>query len=173
VSGIANEDMCYHYRPDIIVPLEAVELGNGLGAAAAALTNVPDLDAALAAGVDVLGRIRDRHGADHLTVSERVYLARVTRYPGCRESIGRERHRLHLTFARYVETIRTATGKEHTHTRDAQSVYTRYQMVEDEGERAKELTACRQEEHRVVQAVPSYWHEDRRAAEEAVWRGSR
>jgi len=165
--------MCYHYRPDIIVPLEAVELGNGLGAATAALTNVPDLDATLAAGIDVLGRIRDRHGADHLAVSERVYLARVTRYPGCRESIGRERHRLHLTFARYVETICTASRKNTTRTRVIREACAMPADIDEQTERTEQLTACRRAEHRVVQAVPSYWHEGRRAAEEVVWRDSR
>lgn len=100
------------HRPDVVVPLQAIELGDGFRAAATALTDVPHLDAALAAGVNVLGRIRNCHGADHLAVRERVYLTRVTRYSWADEGVLRERNWLHLPFAGHVKAVRTATRKE-------------------------------------------------------------
>lgn len=112
MSRIANEDTCYHHRPDVVVPLQAIELGDGFRAAATTLADVPNLDAALAAGVNVFSGIRNCHGADHLAVCERVYLTCVTRYAGADKSVLRERHRLHLPFTRHVKTVRTATKKE-------------------------------------------------------------
>lgn len=66
--------------PDVIVALQTVQLRNWFHAGAAdALADVPDFDATLAAGVNVFGRIRDRNGAHHLTVSQGINLACVTR----------------------------------------------------------------------------------------------
>lgn len=83
---MCHEYECRHvlHRPDVVVPLQAIELGDRLGTAATTLANVPYLDAALAAGINVLGRIRDRHCANHLAVGESVYLTCVTRYPRSR-----------------------------------------------------------------------------------------
>lgn len=91
--------------------MEAIELGNRLRAAAPTLTYVPDLDAPFATGVNVFGRIRDRHRADHFAVSESIYLARVSGYSrGC-ESVGWKRYRLHLSVAQYVEAVGSASER--------------------------------------------------------------
>lgn len=101
-----------HHWPDVVVPLQAIELGDWLRATATALTDVPHLHAALATGINILGWIRDCHGADHLAVSERVYLTRMTRYARANKCVLRKWHRLHLTFARHVKTVRTAMKKK-------------------------------------------------------------
>lgn len=65
--------------PNIIVTLQTVQLRNRFHAGTAdTLADVPNLDATLAASIDVLGRIRDCDCADHLAMSQSVNLARVT-----------------------------------------------------------------------------------------------
>ena len=89
--------------------MEAVELGHGLGAARATLPYIPNLDASLAAGVHIFGRIRDRDSAHDLPVAEGINLPRMARYPLSAERIRWEGHRLHLALARHVETVRAET----------------------------------------------------------------
>lgn len=79
---------------------QAIQLTNGR---LARLADVPHLDAALAAGVDVLGGRRYGDRADHLTVRQRRHLARVARDAGAHERVGGEGHRLHLPLRGHVE----------------------------------------------------------------------
>ena len=101
-----------NHRPDVVVRLQTVELGDGLGASCARLTNVPDLDASLAAGVHIFGRIGDRDSAHDLPVAEGINLPRMTRYPLSAERIRWEGHRLHLALARHVEAVRAETSRK-------------------------------------------------------------
>lgn len=89
-------------------PHQAVQLGDG--ALAARLADVPDLDAALAAGVDVARGVADGDGAHHLAVAQRVDLPRVPRDARPRQRVVRERHRLHLPVRAHVERVRPARG---------------------------------------------------------------
>lgn len=92
------------------LPHQAVQLGDG--ALAAGLADVPDLDAALAAGVDVARGVADGDGAHHLAVAQRVDLPRVPRDAGPRQRVVRERHRLHLPVRAHVERVGPARGGE-------------------------------------------------------------
>lgn len=83
----------------------------GHGALAARLTDVPDFDAALAAGVDVTRGIADGHRAHHLAVVQRVDLTGVARDAGSDQGVGREGHGLHLTVGADVEGVRTGGEK--------------------------------------------------------------
>lgn len=80
---------------------QAVKLRDG--ALATRLADVPDLHAALAAGVDVARWVADGDGAHHLAVAQRVDLPGVARDPGANESIRGEGHRLHLPVRAHVE----------------------------------------------------------------------
>ena len=73
---------------------EAVKLRDG--ALVAGLTNVPDFDAALAARVDVLGRVGNGDGAHHLAMAQCVDLTCVARDPRPQKGVRWERHRLQL-----------------------------------------------------------------------------
>lgn len=68
------------FLPNVIVTLQTVQLRNWFHAGTAdTLADIPNLDATFTSGVNVLGRIRDRDGADHLAVSQGINLTRVTR----------------------------------------------------------------------------------------------
>lgn len=117
-SGCGPEDSREHIPGDsrdtsqgtaAPAPHQAVQLGDG--ALAAGLADVPDLDAALAAGVDVARGVADGDGAHHLAVAQRVDLPRVPRDARPRQRIVRERHRLHLPIRADVERVRPA-GRE-------------------------------------------------------------
>lgn len=85
---------------------QAVELGHW--ALAPWLADVPDLDAALAAGVDVAGGVADGDGAHHLPVAQGIDLASVARDPRAYQRVWREGHRLHLTICANVKRISSA-----------------------------------------------------------------
>ncbi|TNN44180.1 hypothetical protein EYF80_045625 [Liparis tanakae] len=84
-------------------PTQAVELGHR--ALAAGLADVPDLDTALAAGVDVARGVADGHGAHHFPVAQRVDLASVTRDARANQCVRREGHRLHLTIGAHPVAV--------------------------------------------------------------------
>ena len=78
---------------NVAVPRQAVQLVGGLwlvGGPHSVRHNVPDFDAALAAGVDVLGRVADGHGADHVAVRQFGNLLQVTRHAGLIGHAGRK-----------------------------------------------------------------------------------
>jgi len=88
------------FSPNVIVTLQTVQLRNWFHAGAAdTLADIPNLDATLAAGVDVLGRIRDRNGADHLAVCQGINLTCVTRDTRSCQSIQGEWYGLQLALA--------------------------------------------------------------------------
>lgn len=82
---------------------QTVQLGHR--ALAAWLADVPDLDAALAAGVDVTRGVADGDGAHHLPVAQRVDLAGVARDARAHQRVRREGHGLHLAVRAHVERI--------------------------------------------------------------------
>lgn len=87
-------------------PYQAVQLGDG--ALAARLADVPDLHAALAAGVDVPGGVADGDGAHHLTVAQRVDLPGVPGDAGTRQRVVGEGDWLHLPIGTDVEGVGSA-----------------------------------------------------------------
>lgn len=95
---------CRSYQPDVVVALQTIQLRDWFRVRQ---SDVPDFDATLTAGINVLGRIRDRYRADYFAVIESVNLTRVARYAWADESILRERRRLHLTVEDMV-AIRAA-----------------------------------------------------------------
>lgn len=87
-------------------PYQTVELGHG--ALAAWLADVPDLDTALAAGVDVACGVADGDRAHHLPVAKRVDLASVAWDARAYQCIWRKGHGLHLTVRAHVKRISSA-----------------------------------------------------------------
>lgn len=85
---------------------QAVELGHW--ALAARLADVPDLDTALAAGVDVTCGVADGDSAHHFPVAQCVDLASMAWDARAYQCIWREGHGLHLTICTYVKRIRSA-----------------------------------------------------------------
>lgn len=75
------------------------------GTLAARLTDVPDLHAALAAGVNVPRGVADGYSAYHLTVAECVDLSSMTGYAWPNQSIWRKRNWLHLAVRADVEGV--------------------------------------------------------------------
>ena len=102
-------------------PYQAVQLRNG--ALAARLADVPDLDAALAAGVDVARGVANGDGAHHLTVVQRVDLAGVARDPRANQSVRGKGHRLHLPVRTDVEGVRTGERDEQGTQRERENFY--------------------------------------------------
>jgi len=91
-------------------PYQAIQLGDG--ALAARLADVPDLHAALAAGVDVPGGVADGDGAHHLAVAQRVDLPGVPRDAGTGQGVVGKGHRLHLPVGADVEGVGSARGRQ-------------------------------------------------------------
>lgn len=91
---------------------QAVQLGHWT--LAARLADVPDLDATLAASVDVPRGVADGDGADHFPVAQRVDLASVARDARAYQCIRWEGHWLHLSVRTHVKRISSAkdTGTE-------------------------------------------------------------
>lgn len=87
---------------------QAIELRDRLGVG---LTDVPHLDAPLAAGVDELGRIGDGHGAHHLTMGQGVDLAGMARDSGRVEGIGRKGDRIDLALAVHMKRVGRFTAR--------------------------------------------------------------
>lgn len=87
---------------------QAIQLRDGV--LVSRLGDVPRLDATLAAGVDVLGGVRDRYGAYHFAVVEGANLAGVPRNPRSYQGVLRKGHRLHLALGVHVKGIGTAKG---------------------------------------------------------------
>lgn len=88
---------------------QAVELADGrLGTG---LRNVPHLDAALAAGVHVLGGVRNGHSAHHFAVGECVDLACAPWNAGRIERVLRKRYRLQSALAVDVKGVGTEKNK--------------------------------------------------------------
>ena len=85
---------------------QAVQLGDGT--LAARLADVRDLDAAIAASVDVTRGVADCDGADHLPVGQRVDLASVARDARAYQRIRREGHWLHLSIRTHMKRIGSA-----------------------------------------------------------------
>lgn len=85
---------------------QAVQLG--YWTLAARLADVPDLDATLAASVDMTGGVADGDGADHFPVAQRVDLASVARDARAYQCIRREGHWLHLSVCTHVKRISSA-----------------------------------------------------------------
>lgn len=76
------------------------------------MTDVPDLHAAFAAGVDVARGVADGHRTHHLAVVQRVDLAGVARDARANQGVGREGNRLHLTVGADVEGVGAGGGEE-------------------------------------------------------------
>lgn len=69
------------------------------------MTDVPHLDAALAAGVDVTRRVTDGDRAHHLSVAEGIDLSCVARDAGADQRVRGKRHRLHLSIGAHVKGV--------------------------------------------------------------------
>lgn len=82
----------------------------GHGALAAGLADVPDLDAALAAGVDVTRGVAYGDGTHHFSVAQRVDLTGVAWNTRAYQGIGREGHGLHLAVCADVEGVGSETN---------------------------------------------------------------
>lgn len=93
-----------------MAPYQAVQLGHG--ALAARLADVPDLDAALAAGVDVARGVADGDGAHHLAVAQRVDLAGVAWDARAYESVRGKGHWLHLAVGAHMKGVGTTVGRK-------------------------------------------------------------
>lgn len=89
---------------------EAVQLGNR--SLVARVTDVPHLDAALAAGVDMTRRVTDGDSTHHLPVAEGIDLSCVARDARADQCIRRKRHRLHLSISAYVEGVGSEREKK-------------------------------------------------------------
>lgn len=72
---------------------------------ASRLTDVPDLNTALATSVDVASRVADSHGTHNLPMTECVNLTSMAWDPWTNESVWREGHRLHLSVSADVERV--------------------------------------------------------------------
>lgn len=77
----------------------------GHWALAAWLADVPDLDAALATGVDVARGVADGDSAHHLPMAQCVDLASVAWNARAYQRIWREGHGLHLTICAHMKGI--------------------------------------------------------------------
>lgn len=88
---------------------QTVELGHW--ALAAWLADVPDLDTALAASVDVTRGVADGDGAHHLSVAQCVDLAGVAWDARAYQRIWREGHGLHLTICTHMKRISSAEDR--------------------------------------------------------------
>jgi hypothetical protein len=69
------------------------------------MTDVPDLDAALAACVDMARGVADGDSTDHLTMVQCVDLACMARDARAHQGIWRERYRLHLSIGANMEGV--------------------------------------------------------------------
>lgn len=87
---------------------KAVQLGHRR--LVARVADVPHLDAALAAGVDMARGVADGDGAHHLPVAESVDLACVTWNARTNQRVWRKRHGLHLSVRTHVKGI--SSGRE-------------------------------------------------------------
>lgn len=85
---------------------QTVKLGNW--ALAAWLADVPDLDTALATGVDVTCGVADGDSTHHFPVAQCVDLASVARDAWAYQCIWREGHWLHLTICTHMKRISPA-----------------------------------------------------------------
>jgi len=105
--------VCFNrsYWPDVIVALQAVELRDRFYLVHTCLADVPNFDTAFTTGINVLGRIRDRHCTDYFAVIEGTNLARDARYSWTHKSVLRERHWLHLPVAQHMVAVRTAKSR--------------------------------------------------------------
>ena len=92
----------------LTAPYQAVQLGHGT--LAARLADVPDLNAALATGVDVARGVADGDGAHHLAVAQRVDLASVAWDARAYESVRGKGHRLHLAVGAHMKGVGTTVG---------------------------------------------------------------
>jgi hypothetical protein len=84
---------------------QTVELGHGT--LAARLADVPHLDTALAAGVDVACGGADGDGTHHLSVVQSVDLTGMSWDARAQQGIRRERNWLHLSIRTDVERVST------------------------------------------------------------------
>ena len=80
----------------------------GHWALAARLADVPDLDTALAASVDVTRGVADGDSAHHFPMAQCVDLASVAWDAGTYQCIWREGHGLHLTICAHMKRISPA-----------------------------------------------------------------
>lgn len=97
-------------RQIITTSYQTVKLGHW--ALAARLADVPDLDTALAAGVDVTRGVADGDSAHYFPVAQRVNLACVTRDARAYQCIWREWHGLHLTIRTHVKRICSGKNRD-------------------------------------------------------------
>lgn len=82
---------------------KAVQLGNrGL---VARVTDIPHLDTALAAGINVTCRVTDGNSTHHLPVGESIDLSSMARDARADQCIRRKRHRLHLSVSAHMKGI--------------------------------------------------------------------
>lgn len=91
-------------------PYQTVQLRHR--ALAAWLTDVPDLDAALAASVDMACGVTDGDGTHHLAMAQRVDLAGVPGDTRSNQRVWWKGHRLHLTIRAHVKRISPARNGE-------------------------------------------------------------
>lgn len=71
----------------------------------AGVTDVPHLDAALPAGVDVACGVTDGDSTHHFSVAQGVDLSCVARDARTDQCIRRKRNRLHLSISAHVEGV--------------------------------------------------------------------
>lgn len=88
-------------RPDVVVPLQAVQLRDG--AFGAWLADVPDLDTALASCVDIFGWVAYGDSTHYFSVGQCVDLPCVSWNACPYQCIWWKWHWLHLTFSTHVK----------------------------------------------------------------------
>lgn len=115
---LSESFLCYLFCVSAFVTMQSVcvsthqtvELGHGT--LAARLADVPHLDTALAAGVDVACGGADGDGTHHLSVVQSVDLTGMPWDARAQQGIRRERHRLHLSIRTYMERVGTGEKEE-------------------------------------------------------------
>lgn len=100
---------------------KAVQLGHG--GLVARVTDVPNLDAALAAGVNMTRGVTDGDRAHHLPVAQSIDLACVAGNARADQRVGRKRHGLHLSVSAHMEGVRSGGREEQTLIRTIQLLF--------------------------------------------------
>lgn len=88
---------------DVIVSVQAVELGHG--ALAARLADIPDFDTTFATSVDVTCGVADGDGAHYFPMAQCVDLTSVPRDARAYQCVWGKGHGLHLTICTYMKRI--------------------------------------------------------------------
>ena len=104
-------------RSDVVLPLQTVQLGHGL--LSPGLSNVPDLDAAFATSVDILGGVGHGDSAHHLSVWQRVNLPTLPGDTRRGQSVLWEADWLQVAVLTHVERVAWLTGRSIDTVRDS------------------------------------------------------